>query len=504
MRVSNPAAFAAGRPAVLAKLCLALAMACLPAAADLFNHKIVLVGDKGAALGGAFTGLADDATATFYNPAGLTQIKNIKLNVSAQVVQYQKQKIAIANGTEIPYNSFNFSPTITAFSQRMGNWAYGFSIVTPQNDLFTGEQKIENSYRSVDQNSSCYESAGNPDPCYTRLNLSYYDVSKTTMIGPSGALKISDNISLGFTLYGIYYTELEKTAYGGWDANYVGGDPDDLSRFHENNVTRTVNQVGLGGTGMFGILVRMDQGFSFGVNASPGSLVWINRTEEQRVEDIRNDSLVRPGQTSYIHSDAQIYNQTRTEEHTETSAPNLSLAVSWQPWKPLTLVAQTDYYMGSLYSYTGFSPNDTIAKQRSGFEVFEPEEKRYKVEKKAVVNFSAGMDWKILKGYSIALGAYTDYSQGPDDERPASWDRNIDYFGGTFSLGMDKDLTESRFGFGMAYGDASMTHFQWTRSSGGQPTLKTEVVRDKVQIARIRQNFDAYIFGIFLSSTLKI
>lgn len=481
-------------------------MACLPASADLFNHKVVLVGDKGAALGGAFTGLADDATATYYNPAGLTQIKNIKLNVSAQVVQYQKQKIAIADGTDIPYNSFNFSPTITAFSQRMGNWAYGFSIVTPQNDLFTGEQKIENSYRSLDTSTTkrCWDFEGTPDPCYTKLNLSYYDVSKTTMIGPSGALKFSENISLGFTLYGIYYTELEKTAYGGWDANYVGGDPDDLSRFHENNVTRTVTQVGLGATGTFGILVRMDQGFSFGINASPGSLVWIDRTEEQRVEDITSDTLVEPGQTSFIHSDAQIYNQTRQENHTETSAPSLSLAVSWQPWTPLTLTAQTDYYMGSLYSYTGFSPNDTIAKGRSGFEVLEPETKRYKVEKKAVVNFAGGMEWKMFKGYSIAMGGYTDYSQGPDDERPASWDRNIDYFGGTLSLGMDKDLTESRFGIGMAYGDATMSHFKWIKRSGGQPTLQTERVKDKIQIARIRQNFDAYIFGIFLSSTLKI
>src|SRR3954465_2205937 len=104
-----------------------LAACCLSARADSFNHKVVLVGDKGAALGGAYAGLADDATATYYNPAGLTQIKNIKLNVSAQVIQYQKQKIGIADGTDIPYNSFNFSPSITAFSQRLGKWAYGFS-----------------------------------------------------------------------------------------------------------------------------------------------------------------------------------------------------------------------------------------------------------------------------------------------------------------------------------------------------------------------------------------
>lgn len=487
------------RPILKATLCLALS--CLPARGDLFNHKIVLVGDKGAALGGAFTGLADDATATYYNPAGLTQIKNIKLNVSAQVVQYQKQQIGIAEGTEIPYNSFNFSPTITAFSQRMGNWAYGFSIVTPQNDLFTGEQKIEAAYRDLNPNEKCYELPENPDPCYTKLNLSYYDVSKLTLIGPSGAMKFSDNISLGFTLYGIYYTQLEKTAYGGWDANFVGGNEDDLSRFRENNVTRTVNQVGLGATGTFGILVRMNQGFSFGVNASPGSLVWIDRTEEQRVDYMESDSLAHPGQTFAIPTRSQIvYNETRKEKHTETSAPSLSLAVSWKPFERLMLTAQTDYYMGSLYSYTGFTPDTLYAKGRSGFETYAPLEMKYTIEKAAVVNFAGGMDFKVMKGYSVAMGGYTDFSQGPDDSRPSSWDRNIDYYGGTISLGMDKDLTESRFGIGFAYGDASMTHFQWTKTDGGQPTLQT----DDIGIARIRQNFQAYTFGIFLSSTLKI
>ncbi len=478
----------------------------IAAKADLYNHKIVLVGDKGAALGGAFTGLADDATATFYNPAGLTQIKNIKLDVSAQVIQYQKQQIQIAPNTIIPYNSFNFSPTITAFSQRMGNWAYGFSIVTPQNDLFTGEQSIQAAYRDTDVNGACYAAPGQPDPCYSKLNLSYYEVPKVTMIGPSAAMKFSDNISLGVTLYGIYFTELEKTAYGGWDANFVGGNTADTSRFHENNVTRTVNQTGIGMSGMFGILVRMSQGFSFGVNASPGSLVWVNRVEEQRVEDIRlaNGQIVQPGQTTPLPTNANvIYTLSRNGENTEVTAPSMMLGVSWQPWERLMLTAQTDYYLGSLYSYTGFTPIEADSlglPVRSGFETYAPLQKRYTIEKNAVVNFSGGAELQVLKGYSVAVGGYTDFSQGPHDSRPASWDRNIDYYGATLSLGMDKEFTESRFGVSAAYGDAYISHFQWTQNTGGQPTL----LYDDKGLVRLRQNFKAYNFGIFLSSTLKI
>jgi len=477
----------------------------LPALADLYNHKIVLIGDKAAALGGAFSGLADDATATYYNPAGLTQIKNIKLNVSAQVVQYQKQQIGIAPGTVIPYNSFNFSPTITAFSQRMGKWAYGFSIVTPQNDLFTGEQNIQGAYRDTVSNERCYDLPENPKPCYTKLNLSYYEVPKVTLIGPSAAMKFSDNISLGMTLYGIYFTELEKTSFGGWQANFIDGDTARMSRFFENNVTRSVNQTGLGMTSMFGILVRMNQGFSFGVNASPGSLVWINRAEEQRVEYLDNDSLASSSQTSIIKTTANIYNLSKKEKHTEISAPSLSLAVSWQPWDRLMLTAQTDYYLGSLYSYTGFSPITADSAKlvaHSGFETLTPLEKTYTIEKNSVVNFSGGAEVQIINGYSVAVGGFTDISQGPHDDRPASWNRNIDYYGATLSMGMDKDLTESRFGISAAYGEASITHFQWTTTSGGKPDLLYDA--DGKNIAKPRQNFKAFNFGIFLSSTLKI
>jgi len=479
-----------------------LAACCLSARADSFNHKIVLVGDKGAALGGAFAGLADDATATYYNPAGLTQIKNIKLNVSAQVVQYQKEKIGIAEGTDIPYNSFNFSPTITAFSQRMGNWAYGFSVVTPLNDLFTGEQKIEGAYHDDGTGSWCSSEPGMTDPCYSRLSLSYYDVSKSTQIGPSLAFKYNDKISLGFSLYAIYNTELEKTAFGGWDGNYVDGNPDDLSRFHENNVTRSVTQTGLGGTAFFGALIRMSPEFSIGINLSPGSMVWVSRTEEQRVEDIWNDTVVSANSAPTTYA-PEIYSTTRSERHTEVTAPSLSIGASWKPIDRLLLTAQTDYYLGSQYDYTGLTPDTGIALKRSGFERYAPLEQTYTIVKKSVVDFSGGFEAMIYKGYSLACGAFTDFSQGPDDNRPASWDRNIDYYGFTVSLGMDKDLTQSRFGFSMAYGDASITHFQWTRLDGGRYVLESDPDHpDKVY--RPRQNFDAYNFGLFLSSTLKI
>jgi hypothetical protein len=492
--------------AAAAKGCVLLvAAAAAPAGADMFNHKVILVGDRGAALGGAFAGLADDATAAYYNPAGMTQLKQLKLNVSAQVVQFQKQQIEIAPGRTIPYNSFNFSPSIASFSQRMGRWAFGFSIVTPQNDLFRGEQELEADYRDT----ALFDGQGNPlpcyqdpgyTPCYTRLNLSYSDVTKLNLVGPSLAVEFSDRISLGITLYGIYYTQLERTSYGGFDANYVDGNPDDLSRFHESLVIRSVSQTGLGVTGAFGILVRMDQGFSFGVNASPGSLVWVERLEEQRVEEVLNERLVEGADTSRLPTQVFLYTLDEEGRHQEATAPRLSVGVSWNPWKPLTITAQTDWLMGSLYTYNGFTSPVFDRSGRSGFEYLSSSPRKFELEKKSVVNFSGGIDYRISKEYSAAVGGYTDFSQGPYDERPASWNRRIDYYGLSLSVGVEKQYTASRFGVNAAWGDAAITHFQWDTNSGGQPVLVT----DADGVRRVRKDFDSYNVGIFLSSTLKI
>lgn len=478
----------------------AFLIAAFPLRADMFNHKTILVGDKGAAFGGAFTGLADDATATYYNPAGMTQLKNVKLNVSAQIVQFQKQEIQISPDTFIPYNSFNFSPSITSFSQRMGDWAYGFSIVTPVNDLFRGEAKIEGAYRDTGAAEECFAAEGET-PCYSRFNLSYYDVSKINLAGPSFAMKFTDNISIGITLYGIYYTQLEKTAYGGWDGNYVGGNKDDLSRFHESSVTRSVSQTGVGVTGSFGILVRAGPTLSFGINASPGSQMWVDRTEEQRFQDLKNDSLVgpNPGDTSLTRA-GQLYTLDATENHEEIAAPWLSVGFSYQPDSWLMLTGQMDYIMGSLYSYSDFAPGGN-PNARSGFETVVAVDTDYTVEKRAVLDFSGGVNMRLTKVYSLALGAFSDLSQGPYDSRPSSLNRRIDYYGGTISLGIEKEYTESRFGINAAWGDAAVTHLQWTTAPGGHPEIEKD---QNKAIVRERKSFDAFNVGIFLSSTLKI
>ena len=55
------------------------------ARADFFNERNLLIGERASLLGGAFTALADDATAGYYNPAGLVQAPGFTVSASADV-----------------------------------------------------------------------------------------------------------------------------------------------------------------------------------------------------------------------------------------------------------------------------------------------------------------------------------------------------------------------------------------------------------------------------------
>jgi hypothetical protein len=480
-------------------LVFALSVGISAVMADQFNHKVILVGDKGAALGGAYAGLADDATATWYNPAGLTQLTQLKLNVSAQLVQYQKQKIEIADEKVLPYNSFNFSPSITSMSQKLGKWAYGFSIVTPQNDLFQGTQSLEASYYNTTPNDVC---SGDADakPCSSRLSLSYNELSKINLLGPSLAYTYTENLSIGLTLYGIYTNQIEKTSFGRTLSQFVGGDSTDPAKYYDNVVNRDVTQTGLGFSAILGLHMRLAPGFTLGVTATPGSYVFVNRNESQRVEEFYNTALIVPDSSVRVNTEASLYSLDEPEKHTEVTAPSLTLACAWAPVNRITLVGQMDYHLGSSYTYTGYSPAEN-ASARSGFEASAPQRFTYTVNKESVVNFSGGVDLKITPTYSLTLGGYSDMSQGPYDSRPASWNRRIDWYGVAISLGVFKQYTESRFGFSAAYGDAGITHFRWSTTAAGQPIILTD---DAGNLVRDRQIFNAYNLAIFLSSTLKV
>lgn len=65
------------------------------------NYQTFLVGQRALGMGGAFTGLADDASATFYNPAGLAQLQSSSLAGSLSVDAYNRYVVDDGYGSPV-------------------------------------------------------------------------------------------------------------------------------------------------------------------------------------------------------------------------------------------------------------------------------------------------------------------------------------------------------------------------------------------------------------------
>ena len=78
--------------------------------AGIYNYMEVVVGEKAAGMGGAFTAVADDATATYYNPAGIIHIPFNSMSASANAMTFKtrKGKFFLSNKEEL--TSFDFIP----------------------------------------------------------------------------------------------------------------------------------------------------------------------------------------------------------------------------------------------------------------------------------------------------------------------------------------------------------------------------------------------------------
>ncbi len=84
-----------GLPLVLLKRFLFFATLLIPTA--VFGQSVTyqdrLIGQRALGMGGAFTGIADDPTASYYNPAGLTNLHQLQLEVGLPILGFEYQRI---------------------------------------------------------------------------------------------------------------------------------------------------------------------------------------------------------------------------------------------------------------------------------------------------------------------------------------------------------------------------------------------------------------------------
>ncbi len=167
-----------------------------------FNYINDLVGAKAAAMGGAYTAISDDPSGSYYNPAGIAYALNNQISLS--VNSYKHKKIEMENtiyGQSYIQETSSFYPSFFGVVHKLGKMKFAFTLITKNNEL-------------LDQDG--YYING-PDA----FNINYNLNDSTSLYNISGAGFISENLTFGVTITGLYrrneeiahMTVIESTNY---------------------------------------------------------------------------------------------------------------------------------------------------------------------------------------------------------------------------------------------------------------------------------------------------
>jgi len=170
--------------------------------ADDLHYVNMLVGNRAAGLGGAYTALSDDPAGCFYNPAGIafSPYASLSASVNAFSTSTKTYKDAMRDTSENTLDweqkSSSLLPNFFGLVRKFGPGKLGLSYAVPDSIRRQQKQTFHN-IKSI--------FAVNPIETYT-ININ--DNDETYLFGPSYSYKIHDSFSIGATFY-IYYRDME-------------------------------------------------------------------------------------------------------------------------------------------------------------------------------------------------------------------------------------------------------------------------------------------------------
>ncbi|MBN2866852.1 MAG: hypothetical protein JXK16_12655, partial [Thiotrichales bacterium] len=177
-----------------------------PVWADEYHYKDILVGDRAAGLGGAYTAVADDASGLYYNPAGIVYASAPKISGSVNAYNYKTTEYGDINASGHKWTRTSSGMVANYFgaTQPLGdNSTVGFSIAIPNYDLEDQSDEFTSFGASAAMENLGYKTIDSQQ-------IDYNNEDSTTLAGLSYATSINKDFSIGLTLYG-YMRKKEMT-----------------------------------------------------------------------------------------------------------------------------------------------------------------------------------------------------------------------------------------------------------------------------------------------------
>lgn len=389
------------RASVLSVFAVAVLLLFFPknSGADEYHYTNILVGERPAGMGGAYTAVSDDPTGLYYNPAGIVYAPGRKLSASVNAY-YSTQKTYknVTSDFDWKRESSSILPNFFGIIQPLGKGMLGFSYAVP--DSIIEDQDLST---NIEQGL---------------LVINYNVEDATSNFGPSYALAISKNVSFGATLYVHYrrYQRISNQMLISTDNSYTW-----------DNLYFETEEWGL--KPLLGIQWSPeDKKYSVGFTLSRTILLNATTSYEQTkhlaastdastvVMPVNSQACLDGSSPSDCRIDADIDGK---RKYPLTA----KLGFAYFPTNTLLLTGDVDYYFAT-GEVTGTYPANN---QTGTLALY--------TEKRSFINVSLGTEYYFSRKLALRGGFYTNFANTPDVSSDKSGqEEHVDIYGMSLSL----------------------------------------------------------------------
>jgi hypothetical protein len=431
--------------------------------ADPFHFQGIPLGQRALGFGGAFTGLADDPSAAYYNPAGLVWTGDSALSASITLNAFDRQTIVdgyrtpVGNST-LKHDSGPSLPSSVGFLKRLGKrgpggeraHALGLSTFLVERRQLGFDVEVQN------------------QPGGDIATLSVDRSDRTAWQGISYAYRVSDTISFGLSGYlsltrNQYREELVNAELGTALAE-PGSFATESASWESHRVDANVKNLVM----RFGALYQVNERLRVGVMFQPPCL---HVRGKASVRERRLDNDLVSGTGSFFNS---------TQEGLAAHYPmpwEIRLGASFKPLPIVTLSLD-----GSLYGPNGTKQEPVVA---VGDRRPDPETGaiasvgHFELDswyRKTSGNVAIGSEVKVWQMIAVRAGLFTSLSAAPDVPRASTqyYAPDINRFGGALSVGVTRAGYDLSLGAAGLYGRGTGMALDLTNDA--MPYQRTSVV----------------------------
>jgi hypothetical protein len=380
-------------------------------ASQVENLYPTIIGDRAFGFAGAFTALSDDATAGWYNPAGLGYLEKTYINATGNIYGYHettvKEAIIIkpASGGGISKDfetvETRATPSTASLARKLGPGTFGFGIYVPRqmntaSDLNAGLDYYDTIYSASLRNEIL-------------ISNDYF--SSSLYLGPSYGMKIARDMALGASAFITYMENVSNTMVQTAFFDQAGNNLISGIGWNRTETEFLGMRFALGGKARW-------NDFHFGANLLFPTIRISEKTKQ-------TDAVMTGGPSSAT-------SQTESFERDTSNAGrgwNIAAGLAWSRAKRWALEIDGTYYVPTFDS---------------------------DISNSNVLNLKLGGELSITENILIRAGLFTDRSTSDDpiQNRP-----DVDIYGGTAQVTYQSEipgthvLRSMSVGIGYAKGD---------------------------------------------------